>query len=77
MWMPCFGTDSNPVSCLCATHCRFVQEVTSDHLWVAVSACERGMLVAAESSDDPTEIADFDTRFQEGQSLTCTVCEVC
>ncbi len=55
---------------------RFVQEVAPDHLWLAISACERGMLCAAESSDDPQQIADFETRFHEGESLTCTVCEV-
>ena len=55
---------------------RFVQEVSPDHLWVAVSACERGMLSAVESSDDPQEIADLETRFREGEPLTCTVCEV-
>jgi ribosomal protein S1 len=53
-----------------------VQEVGSDHLWVALAAGERGLLSAVESSADPQEISDCSTRFSVGQALTCRVIEV-
>lgn len=54
---------------------RYVAEVGSEHVWVALAAGERGLLSAVESSVDPQEIADCSTRFTVGQALACRVIE--
>lgn len=55
---------------------RFIQEVGSDHLWVALSPCIRGRVYILDASSDPAVLRDLAQRFTPGQAVRCSVVQV-